>query len=83
MVPQIKLQKVEVRLLSCQRKGKWEEQEVINSHRHLGISRGLRKKPLNLFVPDRLTPADLSLVLWLLQIFDKQSLFFNILPLSP
>lgn len=34
-------------------------------------------KSWNLFVPGQLTPADLSLVLRLLQIFDEQSLFFT------
>ena len=55
---------------------------VIDNCRHLDANRDPRKseKSLNLFVPGPLTPADLSLILRLLQIFDKLSLFLYIFP---
>ena len=63
------LESTEFRLLSCQEKGKWEGQEMIDQCRPLGASRGPRKTVL----------VDVSLVTRFLQISDKQ----YILPLSP
>ena len=55
---------------------------VIDNCRHLDANRDPRKseKSLNLFVPGPLTPADLTLVLRFLQIFDKQSFILYIFP---
>lgn len=54
-------------------KGKWEGQEETDDCRHLGTSRGPRKIVLSL-----LTLIDVSLVMRLLQIFDKQYNFPNL-----